>query len=187
MTDKIIAGIDYSLTSPAICIGKTKNFEDSVVYAFGSKTKVGQYDNISIEQKIEYVSNIDRYNKLAQWSLEKLLNHNVTDVYIEGYSYGSRGRATLNIAENGGILRYVLYKAGMICNEVPPKSLKSFACNHGNASKEMMYSSFVDYTGEDFISEFQKNVEKIGNPTSDIVDAYFIMSYGVDNALETIQ
>ena len=43
------------------------------------------------------------------------------EIYIEGYSFGSKGRAIFQIAENGGILKYRLkdYKYTII----PPANI----------------------------------------------------------------
>lgn len=58
-------------------------------------------------------------------------------VMLEGYSMGSRGRV-FDLAEWGGIVRLYLSKLEIPTAIVPPKSLKLFTCENGNAQKPDM-------------------------------------------------
>ena len=52
-----------------------------------------------------------------------------------------------------------------------------FATGKGNASKDLMYESFLQDTGVP-LSQFMKmDSEKIKSPLSDIVDAFYICKY----------
>lgn len=61
--------------------------------------------------------------------------HAATLIVIEGYSFASKGRAVLSLAEFGGVLRMALLSLGVRIVEVPPTSLKKFVCGKGNAGK----------------------------------------------------
>ena len=42
-----VIGVDYSLTSPAICVSKDKTFENSYFYFLNDrKSVIGQFENI---------------------------------------------------------------------------------------------------------------------------------------------
>lgn len=56
-------------------------------------------------------------------------------VVIEGYSYGSKGRAIVSLGELGGVLRFELWRTGTPFVEVPPATVKKFATGSGNANK----------------------------------------------------
>lgn len=75
-----------------------------------------------------------------------------TVVYVEGYSYGSKGRAVVDQGELGGIVRVALYDNGIPYVDVPPPTLKVFATGRGNANKVDMVIAARDrlgYTGND--------------------------------------
>ena len=73
-------------------------------------------------------------------------------VVIEGYSYGSKGRALFDIGELGGVLRVLFYELGLVVVEVPPSNLKQFATGKGNAGKEEVMAAAIrqlGYAGHD--------------------------------------
>lgn len=71
-------------------------------------------------------------------------------VVVEGYSYGSKGRAVVNIGELGGVIRLAFHDAGIPYVEVPPPSLKKYATGRGNADKDSVLAEAIrrlDYDG----------------------------------------
>jgi crossover junction endodeoxyribonuclease RuvC len=68
-------------------------------------------------------------------------------VAIEGYSYGSKGRATFSIAELGGVVRCALYNAGIAYLEVSPAVVKKYATGKGNAPKDLVLVEAVRRLG----------------------------------------
>lgn len=68
-------------------------------------------------------------------------------VVIEGYSFGAKGNAILNLAELGGIVRVALVDRGQPYVEVPPSSLKLFATGKGNAPKDAVLVEAVKQLG----------------------------------------
>lgn len=93
---------------------------------------------------------------------------------------GSTGRV-FNIAENAGLLKHYLWKSDMYYNVVPPTVIKKFATGKGNANKEKIQESFIEETGIN-IKEMLNMTDKQWNPSSDIIDSYYICKYGVNNA-----
>jgi Holliday junction resolvasome RuvABC endonuclease subunit len=89
---------------------------------------------------------------------------------------GSKGRV-FHIAENTGILKYRLWKYGVDFEAVPPTVIKKFATGKGNADKEKMQTAFVAENNLDIKFELGMT-EKQWNPSSDIIDAYWICKYG---------
>lgn len=73
-------------------------------------------------------------------------------VVLEGYSFGSRGRAVFDIGELGGVVRLALYRRGIPYVDVPPAALKKYATGRGNAPKEEVLAAAIrrlGYTGHD--------------------------------------
>lgn len=73
-------------------------------------------------------------------------------VVIEGYSYGSKGRAGISLAELGGVIRLLCHETGRPYVEVSPNTLKKYAVGSGLAKKTQMVAAAIrrlDYQGAD--------------------------------------
>lgn len=67
-----------------------------------------------------------------------------TDVVVlEGYSFGSQGRAVYDIAELGGCVRFALYERSLPYVEIAPQSLKKFATGKGNVGKDEVLAAAI--------------------------------------------
>jgi len=178
---KTIVGIDYSLTSPAICI----NIDNSDVLMFYYLTNKKKYigkmseDIIGYEHK-EYDTPIRRFTYISDFIFDHISGLINPIIFIEGYSFGSKGQGIFQIAENCGILKYRLQEAKIPYETIVPSVVKKGATGKGNADKDMMYEAFVKETTIDLKKIF--DTEKVGNPLSDIADSYFIQKVGHENS-----
>jgi crossover junction endodeoxyribonuclease RuvC len=80
------------------------------------------------------------------------LAHGAELVLVEGYSYGSKGSAVVNIGELGGVVRVALYEARHPVVEIPPSCLKRYATGKGNAPKDEVLAAAIrrlNYQGHD--------------------------------------
>ena len=180
--NKIIAGIDYSMTSPCICVhdgSNTFDFESCTFFYLAKQTKlVGTIrKNIFGTEYPSYKSDIERYLKISKWSMGILQDYDVTDVCLENYAFGGSG-AVFNIGENTGILKLGIHLSNMTLDTVAPTQVKKFATGSGRADKEKMHESFKEENSVDLQHMISPNRKNIGNPVSDIVDAYYICKYG---------
>ena len=178
MTAKTIIGIDYSLTSPAICI----NNGSLMFYYLTNKKKWQCEMNESIVGYAhkEWTAPIQRFTYISDFVFDILFTINNPIIFIEGYSFGSKGQGLFQIAENCGILKYRLLEKGYGYNTVVPSVVKKGATGKGNADKDKMYEAFVKETKVDLKKLF--DTDKVGNPISDIVDSYFIQKVGYENS-----
>ena len=171
----IIAGIDYSLRSPAICVlNGDKWCWDNLTFHFltDQPTRVRTFfDKIHGERLSTWSDESERYCSIADWAKDVVLG--CDEVSLEGYSYGSKGKV-FNIAENTGVLKYKLWKEGLSPSVYAPQQIKKFATTKGNATKDDMYSSFVKDTSKHLMYSMMPKAKKVGNPVSDVVDSYFI-------------
>lgn len=167
-------GIDFSLTSPAICVYKNNNyyfisfFNDSGKDWRKSKSKTYRYHNelCDIIEVIPYTRRIDdgsyRTEQKTKMSdalmivnliIEKLETIIDDDVIIglEGFSYGSISSSTLDLAMYNSFLRMKLIeKFGSDClNIISPTEGKKMLFGKGNAKKEDMIQAFIDNRLED--------------------------------------
>ena len=182
---RTIVGIDYSLNSPAICIADNSfDFNKCSFHFLTSKKKhIGQFGkNIFGYEHKEYNTPIERFTNISSWALDIIHKHkeNTAKVFIEGYSFGSKGQAVFQIAENCGILKYRLQMSPTILYDtIVPSVVKKHASGKGNADKQLMYNSFLNHTGADLLKAF--DMGKLNNPVTDIVDSYYIAKVGYEN------
>ena len=172
----VIAGIDYSLTSPSICIFNSQEpftFNRCAFY-FLTDVKKNQrlfLTNIKGESITNWDSDFTRYENISDWAMEYLIG--CEQIAIEGYAFGAKGKV-FHIAENTGVLKYRLHQASIPVEVIPPSAIKKQAAGKGNANKEEMYKAFVKETGIQLQAVISPGKKDIGNPVSDIVDSYFI-------------
>ena len=191
-------GIDYSLSSPGVCVNTSDGefkYEDCTFY-FLTNTK--KYD-ATFKEKIAfgtsaveyigtqhkpYTSEPERYSQIADWVIDIIKSQSQLMIgklwekkpiiQIEDYSYGSTGRV-FHIAENLGLLKYKLkMECGWDYTLLPPSVIKKFATDKGNANKEMMLHAFEKDTGTNLAQVFDTTSI---SPVSDVADAYFICKY----------
>ena len=182
----IVAGIDYSLTSPSICVhnGETWSVENCKFYYLSPKKKwlvySGQFFGTEYEK---YDSDTHRYDNLSRWSLDILTKNEVQQCFIEGYAFGAVGRV-FQIAENAGLLKYNLWKNGIPTSVFAPSEIKKHASGKGNANKERLYECFTEETKIDIRKTLDITNQNIWNPVSDIVDAYYIAKLGFHKTVD---
>ena len=182
----IIAGIDYSMNGPCICVYHGVDAytgEDSDIFSFDNcsffyLTDVKRYagtflGNIKGESFNIVGSEDERYDCISGWACDIIKRYKCSQVALEGYSYGSKGKI-FHIAENTGVLKYKLYQNGIPVDIIAPTTVKKYATGKGNADKEMMHESFLEETGKDLKELITPLKSKISNPVSDIVDSYYI-------------
>jgi len=180
---KNVAGIDLSLSSPSICIfsGSEFNFKDCYFYFLTNLVKHGKLHNERLMGSVfeKYNSQEERYHKISCWALKVLAKHYVSQVYIEDYAYAATGRV-FHIAENGGVLKYRLWSSKYEVFTIAPTVIKKFASGKGNANKEQMQVAFINETQYN-VKYILGMSDKKWNPSSDIIDSYFICKYGYEN------
>jgi len=183
----IICGIDYSMTSPAICVhaGDAWNFKNCKFFYLIKKDKhLVVTDQLKGSLYPEWQVDPERYDNLSRWSLDILKEHFVEKAFIESYSFGSVGRV-FQIAENTGALKYQLWKQCLPYDVYPPTMIKKFGCGKGNANKERMWEAFKEETGYNIFNILGIEEGKNWNPVSDIVDSYYIAKLGFTNQLNS--
>ena len=183
----VYAGIDYSLTSPAICVYDTKDGDfcfDNVQAYFRSNLKrfeLFEEGNLHGENHESWDSDMDRFDDIAEWAMDIMGEYKVKTAFLEGYSFGSTGRV-FNIAENTAILKYNMWHNYIDCEIIAPTTVKKFATGSGNANKEKMHDSFVEENPRrDIKSVLIPRSSNIISPLNDVVDAYFILKCGMYN------
>ena len=97
---------------------------------------------------------------------------------------GSTG-LVFNIAENAGLLKHYLWKRKYTYNVVPPTVIKKFATGKGNANKILLQDCFEAETNY-YIKKKLSMTDKQMNPSSDIIDSYYICKYGFEQEIKNV-
>ena len=172
----IKVGIDFSLTSPAICVYKNGEYDFISFFNDGgkdwkkSKSKSFKYHNdlCGIIDVIPYTRRIDDgiYRNeqrtkmadalmIANLIIEKLkmIVDDEVIIGLEGFSYGSISSSTLDLAMYNSFLRMKLIETfGSDClNIISPTEGKKMLFGKGNAKKEDLIQAVIDNSRNDDI------------------------------------
>ena len=194
----IVAGIDYSIRCPAICVMHSESTlltvfrpfsECQFYYLTSTKGHVIETPNIHGTCIADWATQTSRFQTIAHWALSVLQMCEVSSVGIEGYAFGARGRSLFDIADNTGLLKYVLYENAIPYDIHAPTKVKRFGTGVGNADKDYMAMAFEERTGVNINALFGRKKDRGSkSPVNDLVDAYFIACLqrmnGVLTALE---
>lgn len=202
MVPRTFVGIDYSMTSPAVATyrGDPADFHwKKVIFSYHTTS-----DSLAYQSKRDgaiwcygqmpsrpHNNSEERFDRLSEWALHALSENGSmtfrhgdmpsplnTTIVLEDYALGARGR-TFEIAENTGLLKHKLRKAGYDFTLVAPTTVKKFATGKGNSDKDAMYKAWMDETDFSLFLEFIPNRKKIGSPVTDMVDAYYLLKYSL--------
>ena len=174
-----IVGIDYSISSPSVCVfeGDEFNYKQCKFHFLSNrKTLHNQYGNIIGYPHPIYNSQEERFDNISSWTLDKCINSDL--VVIENYSFGSTGMV-FHIGENVGLLKHKLFSSKINYFSVAPTAIKKYATGKGNANKHTMIEKFVEQEGINIRDQLSLKENNI-TPTSDIIDSYWICKYGVE-------
>ena len=175
-----VIGIDYSLSSPAICVSEDEEctFDKCKFFYLTNKNK---YDT-TIANKFHgelhkpWNTPEERYHNISSWAMKIINEYEPFHITIEDYAFGAKGRV-FHIGENMGILRYRIYRGKYNYAVISPSEVKKFATGKGNAKKELMYEKFYEEHKYNMIKDF--NQTTLDNPVTDIIDSYYICKVGI--------
>ena len=185
-----LAGIDYSLTSPAICVWEEPddrhfNFDMCDVYYLETTQRLKRAEheilNLHTEVYPEWETEEQRHDLLSDWAMSIISG---CQVFIEGYAFATSGKSHVrSVAENSGLLKHKMYKIGQPFTSIPPSVIKKYATDKGNANKDLMYDAFSkeSNTPSDLQKILRPKSNKLTNPITDIVDSYWICKYGYES------
>lgn len=175
----IIAGIDYSMNSPAICVYDTTKefkFENLKLYNTGTlKTCTGTFDNVEITLIPPYLSQEERFRVSAEWASNILKINEVESATIEGYSMGASAGLVFQIAENTSLIKQAMNLMGIDFETPSPTSVKKNFCGKGNMKKDGMVDFFYEKFAGVELHNIIKRPTKMSKPCDDLVDAVAVL------------
>lgn len=190
-----IIGVDMSKNSPGICIRKDDKLS-FLSFIRGRETKRNSPHFTSLrENGVQIFFNdrstkIKEYTELEVWKISdasQLANEIVSKlpddvdmIGMEGFSYGSKGNAGLDIAGYAYCLRKALFEkyGASKLSIFSPGNVKKNA-GKGNAGKEEMMNFFLTTQSQDLINnEFWKGITSkainIEKPVDDLIDSFYV-------------
>jgi len=172
-----IAGIDISMNGTGMTILKLDDDLNIIESSYrGFTTTAAQYkkdtENQFLLNKKNYQHELLQFIAVADQITKWCVDAGVEYAAIEGYSFGSIGK-TFNMAENCGLIKTSLLKAGIKLRIYDPNSIKKIATGDGSAKKENMLEAFNEIPVNEKV-----DITKLGSPTThpseDIIDAFFM-------------
>lgn len=193
--DKIIAGIDMSLNSPALSIlnpmTKTMNLyyckqrlnDSNFFVVINEGPFLGWTMNVTC-LTIEFKENqnglerFQRYKAVVELLVSKIPENII--IGIENYSHESvKSYAATTLMELGGVLRLLVNeKHPTRVYEFSPKHVKKVWSNNGNADKAGMYFAYTKYELPSLLTNL--NMKKIIHPIDDLVDSLAVVASVID-------
>jgi len=109
---------------------------------------------------------MERAGLIASRVMHAVNQYDPNQIFIEGYSFASKGSSLTTLVEIGTVIRYFLwqYQKGYI--EVAPTSLKKFVTGRGNVKKDIMALETYKRWGLEFA-------------TDNITDAFGLAAFGL--------
>jgi Holliday junction resolvasome RuvABC endonuclease subunit len=174
----VIAGIDYSMTSPAIVIhkGTTWSFENCKFY-FRTDKKSLEMKTARFESQLidKWTCAEERFAAGAAWAHAILSAERPERLTLEGYAMGAKG-LVFHIGENTGQLKQQLWKLSIPFDVPAPSAIKKFATGKGNAKKDAMEAAFVAETNFD-MRKAMGQTQSSFSPSGDLIDAYYMAKW----------
>lgn len=176
-----LIGIDFSLTSPAVCIEKDN---EHFFYAIQRKEnklvrKLNMLNNVTVEICPKEGMTDFEYNDKMTDMLMRWINSNIGTNPIfamEDWIYSIRGNSLIDIVYATSIFRYKLIKKYGEINFYSPTHIKKHATGKGNAKKEDMLFAFNRIHYKTPFGEWCHKMSKTEKPTEDMIDAYWTLS-----------
>lgn len=182
----ILAGIDYSYTSPAICVYDTNyefkfdNLKFFSYFADDRKKKLngifGRVGNILIDNHPEYSTQEQRFRNICTWASTILCTYQVNEACIEGYSLGATSGLVFNIAENTSLLKQYMDTHSIPFQTPTPSQVKKNFTGKGNSKKDAMVAEFYKRFPDGKLHELI-GIKEMAKPIDDIVDSCAVLLY----------
>ena len=174
----VICGIDYSMTSPAICIHTGDSWSlNNCAFYYQTSVKKLEFQNAMFQGVPfkDYVAQEERFFNNALWAEAIIQKHAPNFAALEGYAMGAKGKV-FHIGENTGMLKHIMWRNKLDFIVPPPTVIKKFATGKGNANKEKMEEAFLAETSFNIRTVLAQS-ELSFNPSSDLIDAYYMCKY----------
>ncbi|MEK6886999.1 MAG: crossover junction endodeoxyribonuclease RuvC [Nanoarchaeota archaeon] len=123
--------LDLSLNHTGVAVFKDEKFLKSLVVEPNLKKKKDEL--LTGEVRISFILDV------IKQVVKEYSGFDTRDiVVIEGPSFNSKGRSTIDIGELHGVVKHYFYENKVPVVIVPPKTLKKWVTDNGNSDKNQM-------------------------------------------------
>lgn len=152
-----ILAIDFSITSPGLCLYR---FHGDSYQVYTKKFLKTNFPHLK-----------DRCESILAWILECYTPKKYDEIWMEGVSYNSKSSSFVQIVEAYGIVKHFLshYTDRRIVI-IPPTTLKSFFTGKGNCDKQFVINR-VNLVKDHLKTNLTKPLRPVDN---DMADAFAI-------------
>lgn len=182
---RIVAGIDYSLSCPAMCIHRGQVWNPAncqFVYLYSVKKWLRNDTNLLGSLPPEFDTDTERLDAISEFLITHLKSYQSNiEIYIENYSYTGHSSSTHILAEGCGILKWKLWRDGYVVTPLSVSQIKKFGSGKGNATKLQMFNAFEN---ERSSLHAQLPCDPGKSPLADCIDAYYIAKLGFERGRE---
>lgn len=161
-----IMGVDQSLTGTGVTV-----FTDNEEYYYLLKSEK------TAKTKNPTVDYTRRLIKITNEVEELIKKHKINYACIEGMSYGSKSSIVFDLGGLSHLVRAMFLNNGVKFIVIPPKTLKKFATENGNADKIAMIEEAMKRGAN---IPFFKRIKKQTVFDDNVVDAYFLAVFCQD-------
>lgn len=160
-TQEVIGSLDMSLSGTGMTIIDSHGKILCQELLSSKKMKTKQHNNQTKLQIVDGENNLISESFIPSSDLldmrriaffkerieSQFKKYKVTKVIIENFSYGSTGRSTLDLAQLGGVIRYMMYENNIPYFLCPPRNAKAYITGFSKAEKEQIQGSIMERFG----------------------------------------
>lgn len=176
----ILAGLDLSYNSPAICVWNSDDphdFDHIRFYNLGRVKKLEGthgHGNVNVMVQEPFENDEERFRRVANWVKAVLVSEGVTHACLEGYAMGAATNNICQTAECCSLTKQNMNLLGIPFEIVPPSTAKKYFTGKGNAKKPEIISQFTAMMGYDLVKSMDITSKDM-KPVDDIADSYSML------------
>jgi Holliday junction resolvasome RuvABC endonuclease subunit len=198
----VYVGLDLSLRSPGIAVLDTRALSlrtyffavrkrerrfrravacrieaDWLQFLTGERAADLSFEVEALEGDLDDMPSLARYGHIGR-HVAQLCRGDDVRVRFEGHAFDCRTPATTKLHELGGVVRHILFEAGVPMDDVAPACVKKCFTQNGRATKADMHAQFRACGLPDLLAMFALEARKdsVPTPVQDVVDAVAILS-----------
>ena len=165
-------GLDLSLTGTGVCVLSRTRIRYRYLQTDLAHNLPKRADSQIYNGKF-YGSDEERIAYIVLTIMEEWRDSHPDLVLIEGYSYGSKGRALSGLHELGGVMKHHLWGSEVLWLPIAPSTNKTYATGNHQATKDQM----LDRAREMWPT----------CPNHDVADAFLLARYGLRRYPELVE
>lgn len=185
----MILGVDYSITTPCVCaLAADGTFANSRIHFLTQRKRDLNHasTHITCEAHLSWTTEEGRYDHISNTIIQFIQTQcpsstETSELWLEGYALGAKGKV-FNISEATGLFKHKVHSQlpHIQLRILAPTALKKWATQRGNATKEQMLAAWRREGNDIDLLKWWHDfrLDHVGNPVSDIVDAYWLAKYG---------